>query len=859
MSHARTLARPLIALLVATGAAACEQAPSSDAGRLDAALQAASDEFAVPRPILEAIGYTETRFWMRAGEPSTDRGYGAMHLVDAGPNGPLARAARLTNTPEQQLKTDLDANVRGAAALLRDTADRYFRETPSKDERELSAWWQVVMRYGGSDDPVAADLFATTIYQAIGRGARAVLPDGSVHAFSPVPVDVGGEKLFGTMESPLTPDYASAHWVAASTSNFSTGPRGVSIDRVVIHTMQGSYSGSISWFRNPSSQASAHYMVRSSDGDVTQMVQNQDIGWHAGDWDTNLRSIGIEHEGYVDQPQWLTEAMYVSSANLTRWICDTYGIPKDRTHVIGHNEVPSSNPNCHPQQGGSSCHRDPCVTLDGTQCFWNWQHYMDLVGGTNTVTSTLKGFVFGRQGACPEIPNSASAGFGDCVRLVGARVFVPETGMTKLADGNGYWEFKLPPGKYTPSASFAGYQDGQTWRGAGGVTLGTSETYASFSLLPIGTTGTIKGVVYEINRANPADHSKVLDGALAAVGTNVTSSANGGQYQLTGLAVGRVTVTVTKDGYSQATGAVDVTAGQVATLDIGVTAADAKPPKVVFTHPADGTIVGYTPVTVEGTVDDPTATLKVGGTPVVFTNGRFSASVKLNQGLNSIVAEAADPSGNTGKALLRLTYDPTRTGLTGKVIDAISQAPVKGAVVSAGDAFSKTGDDGIYALDLPAGDASVAVQAVGYLARTLTITVKEGQRTNQDIAIVPTGAGSLIEITSPANGATVPTEVIEVTGVAHIPNLAALKVNEVPAEVAPDGTFKASITLTPGENLVIARGRGQDGLGASTQIIVNYVDNAAVGDGCGCASGWDLPALGALAGLALLRRRARRA
>ena len=29
------------------------------------------------------------------------------------------------------------------------------------------------------------------------------------------------------------------------------------------------------------------------------MVAEQDIAWHAGNWDYNTRAIGIEHEGYA--------------------------------------------------------------------------------------------------------------------------------------------------------------------------------------------------------------------------------------------------------------------------------------------------------------------------------------------------------------------------------------------------------------------------------------------------------------------------------------------------------------------------------------------------------------------------------
>src|SRR3546814_1715674 len=72
------------------------------------------------------------------------------------------------------------------------------------------------------------------------------------------------------------------------------------VREVAIHTMQGSYAGSISWFQNSSSQVSAHYLIRSSDGQVTQMVREYNKAWHVRSH--NPRSIGIEHEGYISNP-----------------------------------------------------------------------------------------------------------------------------------------------------------------------------------------------------------------------------------------------------------------------------------------------------------------------------------------------------------------------------------------------------------------------------------------------------------------------------------------------------------------------------------------------------------------------------
>jgi N-acetyl-anhydromuramyl-L-alanine amidase AmpD len=96
---------------------------------------------------------------------------------------------------------------------------------------------------------------------------------------------------------PTACDYAGCYqFIAASSANYSNYSRtAADIGYVVVHTTQGSYSGTISWFQNSSASVSAHYVVRSSDGQVTQMVLEEDVGWHAGSWSYNLASVGIEH------------------------------------------------------------------------------------------------------------------------------------------------------------------------------------------------------------------------------------------------------------------------------------------------------------------------------------------------------------------------------------------------------------------------------------------------------------------------------------------------------------------------------------------------------------------------------------
>ncbi|MFF7473181.1 N-acetylmuramoyl-L-alanine amidase [Streptomyces sp. NPDC008092] len=158
-------------------------------------------------------------------------------------------------------------------------------------------------------------------------------------------------------------DYPPAEWQAASGENRTPAqrPDEYAIDRVIIHVTQQSYAGTLSIFQNPKKRVSAHYLVRSADGHVAQCVRETDVAWHAGNWDYNTRSIGIEHEGWVDRPEYFTDALYTESARLTASICERYGIPKDREHVIGHVEVPGTD------------HTDPGK-------HWDWVRYMRLVG-----------------------------------------------------------------------------------------------------------------------------------------------------------------------------------------------------------------------------------------------------------------------------------------------------------------------------------------------------------------------------------------------------------------------------------------------------------------------------------------------
>lgn len=157
-------------------------------------------------------------------------------------------------------------------------------------------------------------------------------------------------------------DYAAAGWAGASEANWRRAdrPADYGIDRVVIHVTEGSYAVALKVFGDPGHGAATHYVIRAEDGHVAQTVRELDVAFHAGNREWNERSVGIEHEGFVDRPETLTDVMYRSSAKLTADICLRYDIPVDREHIVGHNEVPEAD------------HTDPGP-------HWDWPRYMRLV------------------------------------------------------------------------------------------------------------------------------------------------------------------------------------------------------------------------------------------------------------------------------------------------------------------------------------------------------------------------------------------------------------------------------------------------------------------------------------------------
>ena len=195
---------------------------------------------------------------------------------------------------------------------------------------------------------------------------------------------------------------------------------------------RGQLLGVVRWLRNPRAHASSHFVV-SRNGRIIQLVHLSDIAWHAGHWNTNEQSVGIEHEGFTYGPLGFTDAQYHASARLAAWIARRSLMPIDRAHLIGHAQVPDGRGG----RGGSSHHTDP-----GPR--WKWKYYLRLVrryAGVIRLSvkpllpeGPLRGIVSFRAKASPDIGRVEFMLDGRVVHVDHRRPFAYALNTAKLAN-----------------------------------------------------------------------------------------------------------------------------------------------------------------------------------------------------------------------------------------------------------------------------------------------------------------------------------------------------------------------------------------------------------------------------------------
>lgn len=375
-------------------------------GVRQAQFAAAAHEFGVPDAVLLALSYNESLWETHNGAPSTTGDYGPMALADVATGltakgtpstvglHTLAQGAALIGASTATVKSDPADNIRAAAALLAGYAKKLDN---GRLPTSVNDWYGAVAEYSGAADQTGAKDFADDVYATIRSGASRHTDDGQNLSLPADPaVEPDTSQLAALLLAPPPPGqkpecpvnlactFIPAAYAEVSSStdygNYDLADRpnnGLSIKYIVIHDTEESYPATVSDFQNPSHYASANYVVRGSNGTVTQMVPDQDVAWHAGNWYVNMHALGIEQEGFAVQgATWFTERLYQTTAKLVRYLAARYHVSIDRQHIIGHDNVPGTSPASVP-----GMHWDPGP-------FWNWNHFMNLLGDYTVPTGS---------------------------------------------------------------------------------------------------------------------------------------------------------------------------------------------------------------------------------------------------------------------------------------------------------------------------------------------------------------------------------------------------------------------------------------------------------------------------------------
>lgn len=121
--------------------------------------------------------------------------------------------------------------------------------------------------------------------------------------------------------------------------HFTPGREGRSINKIVIHHNAGCLSIQGCYDVWQTREASAHYQV-DVNGRIGQLVNDWDTAWHAGDWEANLTSIGIEHANASSPTSPVSEATLENGAHLVAALCHAYklGRPVWGRNIFGHRD-----------------------------------------------------------------------------------------------------------------------------------------------------------------------------------------------------------------------------------------------------------------------------------------------------------------------------------------------------------------------------------------------------------------------------------------------------------------------------------------------------------------------------------------
>jgi len=330
----------------------------------------ASQEFNVPVELLMAIGQVQSN-WAQVSE-SMYGSWGVMGLIENKLVQQIGEASKLLKVSPQLIKDDAKTNIRAAAALL-------AKYQKNEKAATLEDWFEATKTFTGLQDEYLREQLAERFYGVIKNGVETVTLWREKIVLEKHEIDVKSQlkaKVPNTGGRVEAADYPSAV-LNTTTCNFNSR-NGNPIEYYFVHYIAtGTYEGAINWFKNCSAQASTHYIIKNSNGEVTQVVMEADRAWSQGVSFYNDRGVATEHEVLsTNLAMWYSDPMLTSAGALANNVATRRNIPKQRAvaapGINGHNDVKST-----------SC---PNMTQEVWDLFFQ-KFYAAGNGGGNTVVA----------------------------------------------------------------------------------------------------------------------------------------------------------------------------------------------------------------------------------------------------------------------------------------------------------------------------------------------------------------------------------------------------------------------------------------------------------------------------------------
>jgi PKD repeat protein/N-acetyl-anhydromuramyl-L-alanine amidase AmpD len=358
--------------------------PHPSVGTMIKYFNQSAKEFNVPVEILMAVGQVQSN-WAQV-STSEYGSWGVMGLIENNNTQQITLAAQLTNTTTDDIKNNAKANIRAAAALL---ALYQKNKIPSSN---VTDWYESVKELTGLRDEAMKISLTNRFYKVINDGSKTIslwkeiITINSKVIAMPKEASELPSKTNKTSNNSKTGAVAAVDYVGAlsriTSCNYGVGRNGYGKDYYFVHYMAtGTYEGAISYFNDCSrtTPSSAHYCIRNSDGQISQVVREADRAYSQGvtgepQW--NGAGISTEHEVLATNlAMWDSQPMLDAAGNLARDVCNRYGISKTRRVVkgdraiYGHNDVKTST---------------DCPNLTTTR----WNNLLTKIQGGATIPAT---------------------------------------------------------------------------------------------------------------------------------------------------------------------------------------------------------------------------------------------------------------------------------------------------------------------------------------------------------------------------------------------------------------------------------------------------------------------------------------